>query len=174
MSNGNCADFHRSGDCGDAAAGVESVSAANTSITVDNSDPANPTIAAGTVPAANVKHRYLEASFRTTNKPASSTTSLLADGDLSAVFPRACRIVAWTYYGSVAGAGSSLLIEISVNGGGAWVTLGSVLVGEVAFVKTITPIAVAAGAEVRVRAVADGSWTATAADPQVRLEVEET
>lgn len=130
------------------------------------------------VAAADVKHRYMIGSWRTANKPANSTTNLLTNGDLSWVPTKAINLRRFAYYGSgvVPGGSSAMTVEYSVNGGGAWATLVSITdASAVAFQDAVpsAPIAVAAGAEVRVRTITDASWTGTAHDPQVWFEVEE-
>ncbi len=157
---------------------VTSVTAADASITVAGT-ATDPTVAVGTVPAANVKHRYVIGNFRTTNKPASSSTALLYGGDLSYPSPRAVTIVQVGYYGSSAAAGSNALIEISLDGGSTWATLVTVVVGEVSFAKAPAatfniPKCAGAATETRIRCTTDGSWTSTTADPNIVLEVEET
>lgn len=128
------------------------------------------------VSAADVKHRYVIGGWRVVNKTANSTTAgTIYGSDLSWVCARAVNIQRWTYYGSAAVAGSALTVEISVNGGSSYATLGTCAIGVVAQSAAATgaPIAVADGAEIRVRYVTDASWTSTSADPQVWLEVEE-
>lgn len=128
------------------------------------------------VAAADVKHRYTIGSWRFANKPSGAgTTNMLLNGDLSYATSRAINLQRWSYYGSAAAAGSPLLLEVSVNGGGAWAQFASIAVGIITDQGALTgaPIAVAAGAEIRVRAVSDASWTPATVDPQVWFEVEE-
>lgn len=151
------------------SSGVQSVTSGEGTVVIGGTG-ANPTV--------TVKHRYMIGSWRVSNKTANTIQSLLTNGDLSWVPTKAINLRRFSYYGSgvVPGGSSAMLVEYSVNGGSSWATLVSITdASAVAFQDAVpsAPIAVAAGAEIRIRATTDASWTGTAHDPQVWLEVEE-
>lgn len=116
--------------------------------------------------------------WRIANKTANTTQSgLLYGQDLDWIPTRNGRIRMWSYYGSnVAIAGSALTVEISLDQGGTWLTLGTVAVGITRKVSApsaaVLAAAFTAGVAIQVRFVTDASFTSTTADPQVWIEVE--